>query len=253
MITYEDFKKEWLGKGCNPYGDKYGNQCVCVFVAYNVEVMGGTTLNGNAIDYWTKYPTDLYEEITNNPADANQMPQQGDVVIFHVGTYGHIGICDSADVNQVTCLEQNWSQAGTPNDGKGVVELRSHNYILIKGWLHPKNNMILTPDQQNIINFLTTQNANEGLVRQAFGALHDQPSYLSQIQSLQAQVSTLTSQLADLQAQLTTANTTIKSLQDQIATLISTPPQPVPIPPTPQPSPQPISWWQKLLNLFIKQ
>ncbi len=89
-----------------------------------------------------------------------------------------------------------------------------------------KSTPSMTQDQQNILNFLASINANEGKVREAFGALQDAPAKDTQIVNLTAQVTDLTGKLtdsektvADQQTQLSTANSQINSETTQIASL----------------------------------
>lgn len=79
--------------GRNPYGDGYG-------------VVG-------AKDIWT-VPTSRFTKVANNPNDANQTPSPGDILIYGVGTYGHVNVCLSADANGVTTIGQNENSRNDP-------------------------------------------------------------------------------------------------------------------------------------------
>jgi hypothetical protein len=141
-MTYSEFKKKWLGKGIN-FDGAYGNQCMDVYRQYVKEVLGypqSKPVKG-AKDVWSTYLPEGYERITNDP---KAIPQQGDVIIWGHGTYGHIAICDSANVNSFISFEQNWTEL----DGSGVTELRKHDYKNVLGWLRPKRSDTINPDEQ---------------------------------------------------------------------------------------------------------
>lgn len=148
-MNYIQFRNKWLGKGID-YDNSYGFQCVDVYRMYVKEVLEclqSPSVKG-AVNIWTTYLTEFFDKIEKK---SDNYPQQGDVVIWNIGTYGHIAICDHADVNSLTCFEQNWSEGGTSKDGTGVSELRVHNYTKILGWLRPKkstNGVIITTMEQ---------------------------------------------------------------------------------------------------------
>lgn len=194
--TYQKFKSDWLGKGIN-YDGAYGNQCMDVYRMW-CKYLGFPQSPGvaGAKNVWTTFLKDNFNAETNNPSDSTQMPKMGDVVIWGMGTYGHIAVCESATGTSVTSFEQNWTEGGTAKDGKGVAEVRVHNYNNIIGWLTPKvtsleNDMVLTQDQQNIINFLAEQGMNEGKVREAIGALQEKPNYINSINDLNTKIKAL--------------------------------------------------------------
>lgn len=139
-MTYEQFKKKWLGKGIN-YDGAYGNQCMDVYRMYVKEVLGypqSPPVRG-AKDVWATYLPKYYSKVPNTP---DGVPPQGAIAIWGHGTYGHIGVVDSADKQYLTCFEQNWVEM----DGSGVTELRRHNYKNVLGWLIP--NAIISPSPQ---------------------------------------------------------------------------------------------------------
>lgn len=134
-MTPQEFFNKNNGVGLNI--DKvFGNQCVDVFLAYNRDVVNGPGTAGNAIDYWTNYPTAFYDKIFNT---AEAIPQKGDVMIWNIGRYGHIAIFSSGDVNEFISFDQNWPvQVDVNGVGFGVCHFQPHNYVNVVGWLRPK-------------------------------------------------------------------------------------------------------------------
>ena len=213
-MTYNEFKKKWLGKGIN-FDGNFGNQCVDVYRMYCNEVLNipqSPPVKG-AKNIWDTYLTQYFDRIDSTPTND---PDQGDIIIWDIGEYGHIGICDTADINEVTCFEQNFTQAGTVLDGKGVAELRKHNYNGIKGWLKFKKQteMTLTEDQQRIIQFLNEVDANEGMVREAFGALVDITPVRNRLEQLETEVKELKQTVKNQTVQITNLTESLKQEQD---------------------------------------
>lgn len=132
-MTYNDFKAKWLGTPIN-YDNAYGAQCMDVYRMYVKEVLNipqSPPVKG-AKNVWDTYLPEYFDKISNTP---DGVPKQGCIAIWGHGEFGHIGIVDSADKQYLTCFEQNWTQGGTSNDGKGNSEIRRHNYSNVLGWL----------------------------------------------------------------------------------------------------------------------
>ncbi len=108
------------------------DQCVDLWRVYNLRVIGGPNVTGDAVDYWTNYPTDFYDKIPNTPTGV---PKLGDVIIWgtNYGSYGHIAVCtDIADTKGFTSFDQN-------DPLKSPCHYQPHTYTGVLGWLHPKN------------------------------------------------------------------------------------------------------------------
>jgi hypothetical protein len=109
-------------------------------------VIGGPNVTGNAVDYWTNFPTDFYDKIPNTPTGV---PKLGDVMIWgtNYGPYGHIAVCtDIADTKGFTSFDQN-------DPSKSPCHYQPHNYTGVLGWLRPKNlpqSYIEDPDKAKI-------------------------------------------------------------------------------------------------------
>lgn len=108
------------------------DQCTDLWRVYNLRVVGGPNVTGNAVDYWGNYPADFYDKIPNTPTGV---PQLGDVIIWgtNYGPYGHIAVCtDIADTKGFTSFDQN-------DPLKSPCHYQPHNYTGVLGWLRPKN------------------------------------------------------------------------------------------------------------------
>lgn len=108
------------------------DQCADLFRVYNLRVIGASNVTGNAVDYWTNYPTDFYDKIPNSPT---AVPRLGDVIIWGTsyGTYGHIAVCtDIANTTDFTSFDQN-------DPLKSPCHYQPHKYTGVLGWLRPKS------------------------------------------------------------------------------------------------------------------
>lgn len=93
-----------------------------------------------------------FDVIENDHNDVNQLPQQGDIMVFdatpHAGAtntfvnpYGHTGICESADGNGFNLAQEN-----APSTGQGFnVTHYAWNFRYCLGWLRPKLGSDPTP------------------------------------------------------------------------------------------------------------
>lgn len=137
MSAYTDFKAEWLGRRID-YDHVYNYQCVDLILQYVAEKFGiPSGVTGNAIDYWYRTSAPLFAKFDKVSTTACQ---QGDIVVFNGlagNPYGHIGICDSQDANNVTILEQNGA-GGSTGTGRDAIELRAIPKSRIAGILRPK-------------------------------------------------------------------------------------------------------------------
>lgn len=201
MITFEQFKTKWIGKGIN-FDGAYGNQCMDVYRQYVKECLGcpQSPVVTGAKNVWNTYLKDYFDRITNDPNDLTLMPQNGDIVIWNVGNYGHIAVCESATGTTLTCFEQNW----TEGDGSGVSEIRKHsNYNGVLGWLRFKKqetDIMMTEEQKRI--WLIVKDMTEGKIREAMGALADVPGLKQKISDQSKQIEDLTNQMDEIKKQL---------------------------------------------------
>lgn len=116
------------------------DQCVDLWRVYNLRVIGGPNVTGNAVDYWTNFPIDFYDKIPNDSID--DVPRLGDVIIWGTkyGPYGHIAVCtDIADTKGFTSFDQN-------DPAKSPCHFQPHTYSGVLGWLRPKKLPVDTPE-----------------------------------------------------------------------------------------------------------
>lgn len=109
----------------------YGAQCKDFINAYCQENWGFTP-PGNAIDVISyNYPSG-WQKIQNTP---DFIPQPGDIAVWTIGTYGHVGIIISANINSFVSVEQNWYNC---NGYVGSPAAKvTHNYSSFWGVIRP--------------------------------------------------------------------------------------------------------------------
>jgi hypothetical protein len=153
-MTHQQFLNYYLGNRID-FDGGFGYQCTDLARAYVQWVWGKSTTiyggNGGAVEAYRRFPDAIgqggyAEKIANNPFDVNQVPKQGDIIVFDATSwnpYGHISIVDSAPngVNYFVSIDQN-AGSGT-GDGVGLNAIRkvSHSYTgsggfgRVLGWL----------------------------------------------------------------------------------------------------------------------
>ena len=245
-MTLQAFINEWNGKQLEIAGSanaKY--QCVDCANGYIRNVLKLPIIEWtNAQDFPSK-AGDKYDYILNS--DTN-FPLNGDIVIWKSKDgIGHIAICVSATATKFTSFDQNWSKPLFCTIENHIY--KSINYEVI-GWLRCKtvtnSDENMTPEETSILKFIKEQGANEGKVREAFGALNDIAGLKSSIEekgkeieilqkkvddsevllkSLETKVNDLADKLtekektsAEYQKQLDTANKTISNITEELAT-----------------------------------
>lgn len=119
MISYQDFKAQWLGKRVD-YDHVFSYQCVDLILQFLYQCAGvGGGVWGNAIDYATK-PTAGFLNATVRVTDGSKVA--GDILVFKSPATpdGHITL---RDTNLDYMLEQNGytgNGSGTGKDAIGV-------------------------------------------------------------------------------------------------------------------------------------
>ena len=103
MKSLQDFINLYSGKIVDDGNGGYRGECVSLckrFLLYQ----GWPMLRGNAI-MWQYNGGGSYKWIKNY---VWTVPQAGDIAVFQVGNYGHIGIVVSANVRTLDVFNQNW-------------------------------------------------------------------------------------------------------------------------------------------------
>lgn len=135
-MTLNQFVKKWNRKYLD-WDGKNGYQCVDVIKAYFVEVLGIPAKSyGNAKDYWNNHPKELKQVQSN--------PQKGDVVIWNIGKYGHIGVVLDKNNNGIIVFEQN-------DPLRSYCHIKVYTYSSIEGYLRPIINNILDMDYKELL------------------------------------------------------------------------------------------------------
>lgn len=154
MITLGQFVAKYNGVAVD-FDRAYGGQCWDLVAQYSQEVVGlqggawdvmPTGPLGGAVEIYTVFKNPLptyYDRIANSP-DPNQLPLEGDIIVWNWGTYGHTAICLGATSASISVFEEN-SPVGsaahvTPNKTwSGCV-----------GWIRPKVTQGVTTMFNNI-------------------------------------------------------------------------------------------------------
>jgi hypothetical protein len=215
-MTFE----EWLIDVNGEYVEVAGsanakNQCVDSANDYIKRVLGLPIIEWtNACDFPSKAGNN-FDWIPNDEID--DVPEPGDLPIWGNkvgGGAGHIDVCiEKGNQTNFKGMDQNWP-VGSP------CRVVTHTYANVIGWLRPKINNSqdeMTEEQKRILQFLEEQKANEGKVREAFGALADSVRKDVQIQTLQERVLSLESSQKGLEDRLMALESDIKANQDLVA------------------------------------
>jgi len=131
-MNLQEFINQWNGKKLD-YDGTYGNQCVDLTkkwlsgLGYSV-----TGAWGNGIDWDKNGYRDGLTWIANTPSG---IPKEGDIMVFGGGSYGHVDIFISGDINSFKAFDQNY-----PNGKLEPCGIFTHKYtgnLYVKGWLRP--------------------------------------------------------------------------------------------------------------------
>ena len=126
-----DWALAQVGKSID-FDGVYGAQCVDLIKKY-CNTHWGWTPKGNAKeDASIALPNSSWTRIKNTP---EFIPQPGDIAVWTNGTYGHVAIIISANINSFVSVDQNWYNAnGTVGSPAAKV---THNYSGFWGVIRP--------------------------------------------------------------------------------------------------------------------
>ncbi len=167
-----DWALAQIGKSIDVDG-YYGAQCVDLIKKYCQDNWGWSP-KGNAKDYATmSLPNSSWTRIKNT---AEFIPQPGDIAIWTNGTYGHVAIIISANINSFVSVDQNWYNAnGTVGSPAAKV---THNYSGFWGVIRPPFSSASSEPSQpihsgtdaNVRNgIFTLKNASSGRFMNVYG------------------------------------------------------------------------------------
>lgn len=134
-MTLQQFIEKYNGKYID-FDQAWGNQCFDLFHQFVVEVLGLTDPRIMAApaakDLYNNFNNlkghEYFERIPNTPMGV---PNEGDIVIFGSGTYGHVSIFIEGDANNFKSFDQNYP-VGSP------CHIQGHTYSSCLGWLRYK-------------------------------------------------------------------------------------------------------------------
>ena len=207
-MTLNEFKDKWLGKPAD-WDGQYGNQCVDLYRFYVNEVLHFPQSPGvgGASEIWDSADPKYYDFITNNPADTDQYPKPGDIVIWNRktgGGFGHVAMAlEGTNGTKLDLLETD----GTT--GTGLVQEKLRPYTNVIGWLHPKENMgneleVCLKDRQKF------WDERDDLLR-TIGA--------GSVEEGKSMVAGFKSRITDLTNQLGSAQAEVKNREEQVSRL----------------------------------
>ena len=145
--------------------------------------------------------------------------------------YNDVAVREAIEKNGGCLVEVDYDGVvATPSDRHWVLYIGNHqlidpwtgtikptsSYPLVKGYaIIEKNNEQddLTSSEENILQFLREQNADEGKVREAFGSLTDKIALQGQVQTLTEKITGLEASQIDLQKQID--NLSSKLIEEQ--------------------------------------
>ncbi len=131
----------WVGTGTSCAGvGAYGYQYQCVeLVMRHFQTHWGLRWYGNARNLLDWAPRNTVDVWYNG--DAAHPPVPGDMVVWEVGTYGHVALVTAVGAGSVEVIEQNVAGNGSatlPYDGASI-GARWGNWVPA-GWAHAKAN-----------------------------------------------------------------------------------------------------------------
>lgn len=159
MADFTSWKNSVLGHKLDTDGKVADNgQCTQVPLSWAESLFPGITWTDllppvESAKDWAEKSTKYFTWIANNHADVNQLPMQGDIMVFGAtpasgysnkfkNPDGHTGVCDSASVSGYTLIQQN-----APNFGE-VVNDSSYGWHVVPclGWLRSVNQVTVAPN-----------------------------------------------------------------------------------------------------------
>ena len=148
MSSINDIINQYLGSRVDgdgyPVGAEY--QCTDWVARFIKETTGlnttGMRISGGAKDIFQDWPNSFVRREWNTQAIANSVnnfPQPGDIVAWNGnmgGGFGHTAVCESANVNSFTVIEQNGGIGRGNGQGTDAIRRFTYpNYNNVLGWV----------------------------------------------------------------------------------------------------------------------
>lgn len=197
----KNFIEKYDGKTID-YDGYYGGQCMDLmhfFVDYLIGKPSPDVLRAaNArLAYLNFNRYDLFDKIDNT---LEGVPQEGDIMFWGGGEYGHVAIFIEGNVNEFTSFDQNYP-LGSP------CHKQYHNYYNVLGWLRFKGGSMSCEDE------LIEMRASRDKWKNKCGEW--EVKYTSDMRDKQEHIESLQKSQADMNLQLTNITQSNKILSEQ--------------------------------------
>lgn len=153
MSKFSTWKNSVIGVGLD-IDHAYQNQCVDVVLSWGQVLFPGIPWNvvfppvPDAKDLFANCNKKYFTPIVNNHDDPNQVPEQGDIMVFgptpepgysnqFLNPAGHTGVCDSATSEGYMLVQQD----GSNPKGKTFEAFAVWKFRPCTGWLTPRVNI----------------------------------------------------------------------------------------------------------------
>lgn len=149
MINFQAWRHSVIGRAID-VDKEFGDQCVDVDLDYGEALFPGVAWRtvfppvAKAKQMFGNYNPKYFEQIVNQHSDPNQVPRQGDIMVFDGRPGfedGHTGVCDDASAEGYSLIMQD----GTNPTGTCFEQYRPWGYRPCLGWLRPKVQPITSP------------------------------------------------------------------------------------------------------------
>ena len=218
-MTLNEFIIKWQGKEID-FDGWYGTQCLDLMHQYVVNVLGlvdGRILAAPAAkDVYNNYENifghELFERIANT---LTGVPQEGDIVFFSSGTYGHVCIFIEGDANKFRSFDANWPVGTLPH-------IQEHTYGYCLGWLRYKGGSTSVSIDGKVFENLVRKSTICDKVAEKLNVEESETVILAEIDKLIAYEDAIVQkdrQLQDSMSKTATLEQQLKELQDKHETL----------------------------------
>ncbi len=142
-MTLKEFVEKYKGRELD-YDGYYGAQCMDLMHYYIDEVLIGSpspqvlAAPSAKLAYQNFNRPDLFTKLDNTPQGV---PQEGDIVFWGGGEYGHVAVFLRGTVNDFTSFDQNYPTGSACHE-------QYHNYYNVLGWLRYKGTTMELKDTE---------------------------------------------------------------------------------------------------------
>lgn len=195
---------------------------------------------GDAKDLFAGASSSYFQKFVNNPSDPNQLPQQGDIMVFgptpqagysnaYKNPYGHVGVVDTVTSTDYTLIQQDSGTGKAP-----WLSTRAWRYRPCIGWLRPINqtpqggttSMAVTTKTDLDLLYLTCLGRARGTAEGEDVYLGKDPMWVARdlydSKEAKSRRDAAAKLVSDLQAQLAEKQREIADADDEIADLKKT-------------------------------